>query len=108
MCVFQHKFLLLFHILRSMVEDNRSTEEKIRLLQNAARVHQKLYRDCMSAKGCDRHMFALYVACKGLGYVSISIEFISMSAKGCDRHMFALYVACKGLDYVSITIGVML
>ncbi|XP_072021123.1 carnitine O-palmitoyltransferase 1, liver isoform-like [Amphiura filiformis] len=56
--------------VKSMVEDNRTTEEKIHLLQNAGKVHQKLYRDCMSAEGWDRHMFALYVACKGLGYES--------------------------------------
>ena len=54
-----------------MVEDNRSTQEKIRLLQKAAGVHQRRYRDCMSAEGFDRHLFALYVACKGLNYVSV-------------------------------------
>ncbi|XP_064645349.1 carnitine O-palmitoyltransferase 1, liver isoform-like isoform X2 [Lineus longissimus] len=37
------------------------------LLRKACDVHQGLYRDAMNGKGLDRHMFALYVACKGSG-----------------------------------------
>ena len=54
-----------------MVHDNTSREEKIRLLRKAADKHQQLYRDSMNGGGIDRHLFALYVACKGLGYVSL-------------------------------------
>ena len=56
-------------VFRAMVEDHHSTEEKIRLLRKASETHTKLYKGCMSGKGWDRHLFALYVACKGLKYV---------------------------------------
>ncbi|XP_071788190.1 carnitine O-palmitoyltransferase 1, liver isoform-like [Asterias amurensis] len=56
--------------VRAMVEDHHSTEEKIRLLRKASETHTKLYKGCMSGKGWDRHLFALYVACKGLKYDS--------------------------------------
>ncbi|XP_037516905.1 carnitine O-palmitoyltransferase 1, liver isoform [Rhipicephalus sanguineus] len=56
--------------VRAMVENSVSTEEKIRLLKRACAKHQRLYRDAMSGKGVDRHLFALYVACKGLKYES--------------------------------------
>lgn len=52
--------------VKAMVENSVSTEEKIRLLKRACVKHQTLYRDAMSGKGVDRHLFALYVACKGL------------------------------------------
>lgn len=48
-------------------------EEKIRLLNEAADKHTNLYKDAMNGKGIDRHLFALYVACKGLGHVSSTI-----------------------------------
>lgn len=56
--------------VKAMVENSVSTEEKIRLLRRACAKHQRLYRDAMSGKGVDRHLFALYVACKGLKYES--------------------------------------
>lgn len=46
-------------------------EDLIRLLGKAGNCHQKLYRDAMNGLGIDRHLFALYVVSKGLGYVSI-------------------------------------
>ena len=48
-------------------EDNK---ECLRLLKVAGERHQKLYRDAMSGEGIDRHLFALYIVSKGLGYVS--------------------------------------
>lgn len=56
--------------VKAMVENSVSTVEKIRLLKRASAKHQWLYRDAMSGKGVDRHLFALYVACKGLKYES--------------------------------------
>jgi len=44
-------------------------KEKLKLLRVAADKHQQLYRDAMNGKGIDRHLFALYVCCKGLGQV---------------------------------------
>ena len=46
-------------------------EEKYKLLLKAAELHAKKYKDCMNGKGIDRHLFALYVVCRGQGYVSI-------------------------------------
>lgn len=55
---------------RAMVNNKGSKEEKIALLKKACHKHQQLYRDAMNGKGLDRHMFGLFVACRGLGYVS--------------------------------------
>lgn len=60
--------------VRAMMENSISKNEKIRLLKRAAEVHQKMYRDAMNGMGIDRHLFALYVACKGLNYESEFLE----------------------------------
>jgi hypothetical protein len=52
----------------AMLDKHCSPEEKIRLLQVAANKHTVLYKDAMNGKGIDRHLFALYVASRGLGY----------------------------------------
>lgn len=54
----------------AMLKNNVSLDEKRRLLHVAADKHTNLYKDAMNGKGIDRHLFALYVACKGLGHVS--------------------------------------
>lgn len=54
----------------NMLQDDVDKATKRTLLQRAATKHQNLYRDAMNGKGIDRHLFALYVACKGLGYES--------------------------------------
>ena len=48
-----------------------SIETKYELLLKAADLHAKKYKDCMNGMGIDRHLFALYIVCKGQGYVSI-------------------------------------
>ena len=54
-------------------DDNGMTkDDKIKLLHRAADKHTQMYKDAMNGKGIDRHLFALYVACKGLGYVSLT------------------------------------
>jgi len=55
----------------AFVDETVSTEEKYKLLLKAAELHAKMYKDCMNGKGIDRHLFALYVVCRGQGYVSI-------------------------------------
>lgn len=40
----------------------------ISLLRRACNQHQDAYRDAMSGRGIDRHLFALYVVSKGMGY----------------------------------------
>lgn len=54
----------------AMNDDSVSAKEKVRLMKAAADTHQKQYRDCMSGFGCDRHLFALYIVCRGQGYES--------------------------------------
>ncbi|XP_068710721.1 carnitine O-palmitoyltransferase 1, liver isoform-like [Montipora capricornis] len=51
-------------------------ETKYELLLKAADLHAKRYKDCMNGMGIDRHLFALYVVCKGQGYES---EFLKSS-----------------------------
>lgn len=70
----QYKFLVkinqLHLFLRAMVSGKLPKENLLHLLRVAGERHQKLYRDAMNGKGIDRHLFALYVVSKGLGYVS--------------------------------------
>ncbi|XP_077869072.1 carnitine O-palmitoyltransferase 1, liver isoform-like [Saccoglossus kowalevskii] len=56
--------------VKAMEDNDKTSDEKIRLMRQAAEAHQKIYRDCMSGYGCDRHLFALFVLCKGLGHES--------------------------------------
>ena len=48
-----------------------SIETKYELFLKAANLHAKKYKDCMNGMGIDRHLFALYIVCKGQGFVSI-------------------------------------
>eukprot|EP00112_Aurelia_sp_Birch-Aquarium-sp1_P017854 Seg418.12 transcript_id=Seg418.12/GoldUCD/mRNA.D3Y31 product="Carnitine O-palmitoyltransferase 1 liver isoform" protein_id=Seg418.12/GoldUCD/D3Y31 len=54
----------------SLKNDDIPKKEKINLIQKAAKVHQKCYRDGMSGKGIDRHLFSLLVVSRGQGYES--------------------------------------
>lgn len=55
------------NFVRSMFDENATNEERIQLLRIASKKHQSLYRDAMTGKGIDRHLFGLYVVSKGLG-----------------------------------------
>jgi carnitine O-palmitoyltransferase 1 len=48
-------------------------KERIALMKKAAEIHQNGYRDAMSGKGIDRHLFCLYVVSK---YLSIDSPFL--------------------------------
>ena len=56
--------------VRAMLDKNCPREERLRLLRISAERHQGLYRDAMTGKGVDRHLFALYVVLKYLEEVS--------------------------------------
>lgn len=47
-----------------------SNETKYELFLKAANLHAKKYKDCMNGMGIDRHLFALYIVCKGQGFES--------------------------------------
>ncbi|CAL1543140.1 unnamed protein product [Lymnaea stagnalis] len=48
------------------VVEGKPKSECIKLLTEAAETHQRLYRDTMTGKGVDRHLFCLYVVSKYL------------------------------------------
>jgi carnitine O-palmitoyltransferase 1 len=54
----------------SMNDPDCDNAERIRRLNKMEEKHTNLYKDAMNGKGVDRHLFALYVACKGLGQES--------------------------------------
>ncbi|XP_048580409.1 carnitine O-palmitoyltransferase 1, liver isoform-like isoform X1 [Nematostella vectensis] len=56
--------------VQAFMSKEASREEKIRLMRAAAEKHAIMYKDCMNGKGCDRHLFALFVVCRGQGYDS--------------------------------------
>lgn len=69
--LYMRSYFVFFYVLfRAMVQNDEDKVQKQKLLKRAAEKHQNLYRDAMNGKGIDRHLFALYVACKGFGYVS--------------------------------------
>jgi len=50
--------------VKSMDDPTISKTERIKLLRHACDYHQQQYRDAMSGKGIDRHLFCLYVLSK--------------------------------------------
>ncbi|CAH1130070.1 unnamed protein product [Ceutorhynchus assimilis] len=59
--------------VKTMEDKNASVEEKVRLLRQACRNHQKLVKDGMSGKGIDRHIFCLFVVSK---YLEVESPFL--------------------------------
>ncbi|UIZ23560.1 hypothetical protein KXD40_007671 [Peronospora effusa] len=53
-----------------MMDSKLSDGEKLKLLQRACDVHQDNYRNAMSGKGIDRHLFTLYCVSVGFGIES--------------------------------------
>jgi len=53
-----------------MVDPSLSDADKVKLLQAACAQHQDAYRDAMSGKGVDRHLFTLYCVSVGFGIES--------------------------------------
>ena len=59
--------------VKSMDDPNVSVSERVAMLNKACEHHQKLYRDAMTGKGIDRHIFCLYVISK---YLEIESPFL--------------------------------
>lgn len=59
--------------VKAMADSNSTDEERISLLKKACEYHQQLYRDAMTGKGIDRHIFCLYVISK---YLEIDSPFL--------------------------------
>jgi len=54
----------------AMNDPETTVEERRELMKAAANKHQNTYRDCMSGQGIDRHLFSLYIVCRGQGHDS--------------------------------------
>lgn len=59
--------------VRSMLDDDKTDEERIELLKKAANQHVLGYKEAMTGKGIDRHLFCLYVVSK---YLKIESQFL--------------------------------
>lgn len=64
--------------VRAMEDPNSTNAERIRLLRRACDFHQTQYRDAMTGKGIDRHLFCLYVLSKYLGIDSPFLQQVLM------------------------------
>lgn len=64
-----------------MNEGKRDAMKCLALLRRAGNKHQMLYRDAMCGRGVDRHMFGLFVICKGLGLVRFAVYLFSAVAQ---------------------------
>lgn len=49
-------------------------EELLKLLKRATERHVNMYKDAMTGKGIDRHLFCLYVVSKYLGIESAFLK----------------------------------
>ncbi|CAF0997974.1 unnamed protein product [Rotaria sordida] len=61
------------HWVKAMEDPTVSKVERIKLLRAACDHHQLQYRDAMSGKGIDRHLFCLYVVSK---YLNLDSPFL--------------------------------
>jgi len=60
--------------VKSMNDPKCTNAERIEKLNKMEMTHTNLYKDAMNGKGIDRHLFALYVVCKGLGHENKFLE----------------------------------
>ncbi|KNC76173.1 hypothetical protein SARC_11319 [Sphaeroforma arctica JP610] len=56
--------------VKSMSDSAKTNKERLQLMKAACAAHVGRYRDAMSGRGVDRHLFALYVVSQGLGVES--------------------------------------
>ena len=59
--------------VKSMNDSKVTDEERVSLLRKACENHQQAYRDAMTGKGIDRHIFCLYVISK---YLEVDSPFL--------------------------------
>jgi carnitine O-palmitoyltransferase 1 len=59
--------------VKSMVNEGYTNKQRVDLLKKACEYHVQQYRDSMTGKGVDRHLFCLYVVSK---YLQIDIPFL--------------------------------
>ena len=59
--------------VKSMNDSSLTNAERIKLFNKACDYHQTQYRDAMTGKGVDRHLFCLYVVSK---YLELDLPFL--------------------------------
>lgn len=74
---------------RAMDAPNKTKEEKLLLLGEACDRHQIQYRDAMTGKGVDRHLFCLYVVSK---YLEIDSPFLKVRTYHVKKTKFIIFV----------------
>ncbi|XP_036962359.1 carnitine O-palmitoyltransferase 1, liver isoform isoform X1 [Acanthopagrus latus] len=91
--------------VRSMIRDE-TTEERLKLLKQAAEKHQNMYRLAMTGQGIDRHLFCLYVVSKYLGEDSAFLKEVlsepwRLSTSQTPLQQVELFDLVKHPEYVS-------
>uniref|UniRef100_A0A671XUV4 carnitine O-palmitoyltransferase n=1 Tax=Sparus aurata TaxID=8175 RepID=A0A671XUV4_SPAAU len=91
--------------VRSMIRDE-TTEERLKLLKQAADKHQNMYRLAMTGQGIDRHLFCLYVVSKYLGEDSAFLKEVlsepwRLSTSQTPLQQLELFDLVKHPEYVS-------
>ncbi|XP_031424929.1 carnitine O-palmitoyltransferase 1, liver isoform-like isoform X1 [Clupea harengus] len=91
--------------VRAMI-DNEPKEKMMQLLKQAAEKHQQKYREAMTGKGIDRHLFCLYVVSKYLGEDSDFLKEVlsqpwSLSTSQTPLQQVDLFDLAKYPEYVS-------
>ncbi|CEF62783.1 LD31742p [Strongyloides ratti] len=84
------------NFVRSMLDKNIDDKEKFSLLKISCDGHQKYFRDAMTGKGVDRHLFGMYVVSK---YYNIQHKFLdkvfsmnyALSTSQTPQHQMAEY-----------------
>ena len=59
--------------IRSLSDSGASNKRRVELLRLACERHVQQYRDAMTGKGVDRHLFCLYVVSK---YLEVDVPFL--------------------------------
>ncbi len=87
-----------------MEDSGATSEERIALLRTTCTEHARMYKDAMNGRGIDRHMFGLYVACKGLGYVSVARAFdLRVRLTAGEVTLFRLWVGDREVSHFPLS-----
>uniref|UniRef100_A0A0K0ENG6 Carn_acyltransf domain-containing protein n=1 Tax=Strongyloides stercoralis TaxID=6248 RepID=A0A0K0ENG6_STRER len=89
--------------VKGMLNKNIIDKEKFSLLKVACEGHQKYYKDSMTGKGADRHLFGMYIVAK---YYNIQHQFLdkvfnmnyALSTSQTPQHQMAEYAKKLNAD----------
>ena len=95
---FEHYSLTCWLLCSAFVDKTVSGAEKRRLLAEACQHHQVMYKDAMNGKAIDRHLFALYVASRGMGLVSVCLC-LSLSVSLSLIFLLSLYMHVLAVSF---------